>query len=278
MKTAQLAINSVSTRHRDLEEALDAYAAVGFRAVEFVLPHVKDWLAQGHSVADVHALLAARDLRAIGGFETHLVCFGPPEARTTNHDLQLANARLIDELGGGTLVVGTDGPPQPLADPLDALDPIAAALGDLARRIEGLRVTIALEFNWSPVVKSLQSAVRVVERVDHPQVGVLFDPAHYYVTPTKFEDLTAEAVRRIVHVHLNDMRDRPGDLSNCNSDRVLPGQGVLDLPALIGRLEEHGYRGQFSIEMFNADLWALSAREAARQCYQSLLPLCTDHP
>jgi len=55
---------------------------------------------------------------------------------------------------------------------------------------------------------------------------------------------------------------------------VLPGQGVLDLPALIGRLEEHGYRGQFSIEMFNADLWALPAAEAARQCYQSLLPLC----
>lgn len=277
MQRAQLAINSVSTRHRDLEEALDAYAAAGFRAVEFVLPHVKDWLARGHDVADVRKLLAARDLRSIGGFETHLVCFGASEARRANQDLQLANARLVDELGGGTLVVGTDGPPQPLADPLDALDPIAAALGELALRIEGLRVTVALEFNWSPVVKSLSSAVRVVERVDHSQLGVLFDPAHYYVTPTKFEDLTAESVRRIVHVHLDDMRDRPGDLSNCNSDRVLPGQGVLDLPALIGRLEEHGYRGQFSIEMFNAELWSLPAREAARECYQSLLPLCADH-
>jgi sugar phosphate isomerase/epimerase len=140
--------------------------------------------------------------------------------------------------------------------------------------MEGLRVSIALEFNWSPVVKSLPSAVRVAERVDHPRVGVLFDPAHYYVTPTKFEDLTAATVRHIAHVHLDDMRDRPGDLSHCNSDRVLPGKGVLDLQALIGKLEKHGYRGQFSIEMFNEDLWALPAAAAARQCYQSLLPLC----
>jgi 4-hydroxyphenylpyruvate dioxygenase len=274
MKTAQLAINSVSTRHRDLEEALDAYAAAGFRAIEFLLPHVKAWLAQGHTVADVCRMLSERDLRCIGGFELAVVCFGPPDARQANRDQHLANARLIDELGGGTLVVGTDGPSQPLDDPLAALDPIAEALGTLARQIEGLKVSIALEFNWSPVVKSLASAVQVIERVDHPQLGVLFDPAHYYVTPTKFADLTAATVRHVAHVHLDDMRDKPGDLSNCNSDRVLPGQGVLDLPALIARLEQHGYRGQFAIEMFNAELWALSAAEAARQCYQSLLPLC----
>jgi 2-keto-myo-inositol isomerase len=55
---------------------------------------------------------------------------------------------------------------------------------------------------------------------------------------------------------------------------VLPGQGILDLPALIARQEEHGYDGYFSIEMFNRDLWQLPAAEAARRCYESLLPLC----
>jgi sugar phosphate isomerase/epimerase len=274
MKKAQLAINSVSTRHKDLVEALDAYAAAGFRQVEFVLSHVKDWLAQGHGVDDVRRLLADRELRAIGGFQAALECFSPPESQRANHDLHLANARLIHDLGGGTLVVGTDGPRQPLANPLDALDSIAATFAGLAPQLAGLDVAVALEFNWSPVVKSLKSAVRVVEKVNHPQVGVLFDPAHYYTTPTKFEDLTAATVRWIKHVHLDDMRDKPGDLSHCNDDRVLPGEGVLDLRALIGALERYGYSGQFSIEMFNADLWQLPAAEAARRCYESLLPLC----
>jgi 4-hydroxyphenylpyruvate dioxygenase len=278
MRREQLAINSVSTHQKDLVEALDAYAAAGFRRVEFVLPLVKEWLAAGHTVDEVRGLLEQRGLRAAGGFQSSVTCFAPLEAQRTNHDLHVANAQLIHDLGGGTLVVGTDGPPEPdrqaMGDPLAALEPIAATLAGLARRIEGMNVTIALEFNWSPVIKSLQSAVAVVRMANHPQLGVLFDPAHYYTTPTKFEHLTAETVPWIKHVHLDDMRDRPGDLSHCNSDRVLPGEGVLDLPALIGALERHGYHGLYAIEMFNADLWQLPAAEAARRCYQSLLPLC----
>jgi len=271
MQTAQLAINSVSTHHTGLEEALEAYAAAGFRNVEFVLPLVKDWTAQGHTVDDVRQLLARYNLRAIGGFETHVECFTTPESQRANYEIHLGNAALIHELGGGTLVVGTDGPDQPS---LASLDSVASALHGLARQIEGLNVQIALEFNWSPLVKSLQSAVIVVEKVNHPQVGVLFDPAHYYTTVTKLEHLNANTVRWIKHVHLNDMRDKPGDLSDCNADRVLPGDGILDLRMLIATLEQHGYTGFFSIEMFNAELWQLPATEVGRRCYQSLLPLC----
>jgi len=270
MKQGQLAINAVSTRHSSLEEALDAYAGAGFRNVEFVLPLVKEWLRE-HTVDDLRRQLAERNLRAIGGFETHVDCFGSGESRRANHELHRANATLVHELGGGTLVVGTDGPERPS---LDALDTVASVLEQLARSIEGLNVNIAIEFNWSPLIKSLQSAVLVARKVNHPQLGVLFDPAHYYVTPTKAEQLTAAAVPWIKHVHVDDMADKPGDLSHCNADRVLPGDGVLDLPALIGALERHGYGGYFSIEMFNEELWQLPAAEAARRCYTSLLPLC----
>lgn len=273
MKRSQLAINSVSTRHQGLEEALSAYAQAGFTNVEFVLPLLKDWLSAGRTIEDARTLLRANGLRPIGGFQTHVECFTAPESMQRNHDLHVENARLIHELGGGTLVVGTDGPSAPHAD---ALDVIAETFRSLAARIEGMNVSIAIEFNWSPVVKSLHSALRVAEAVNHPQVGILFDPAHFYTTVTKFEHLTARSVRWIRHVHLDDMRDKPGDLSNCNSDRVLPGQGVIDVGALIDRLELHGYRGFFSIEMFNEDLWKMPAGQAAQACYDSLVPFCSD--
>ncbi len=273
MQRSQLAINTVSTLHNGLEEALSAYAGAGFRNVEFVWPLVKEYMAQGYTLDDVKALLARYGLRSIGGFETHIECFSSPASQQANHDLLLSNARLLHELGGGTMVIGTDGPTQPS---LSSLETIAQVVGRLIKRIEGLNVTVALEFNWSPVIKSLHSAVLVARAVNHPQLGVLFDPAHYYTTVTKFEHLTADTVPWIKHVHLDDMRDKPGEHSNCNSDRVLPGQGIIDLRGLIARLEEYGYQGFYSIEMFNEDLWQLSAAEAAAQCYQSLLPLCTD--
>lgn len=270
MRTTQLAINSITTRHQDLPEALDAYGAAGFGNVELVFAEIRDWL-DGREVDAFAQLLADRELHLIGGLEAHLVCFGSPERQRANLDLHEANARLLHTVGGGVLTVGTDGPEAPRAD---ALDVIADTLRQLAERIDGLDVTLALEFNWSPLVRSLASAVQVCEKVNHPRVGVLFDAAHYYTTVTKTEDITGERVRWIRHVHLDDMRDKPADLSNCNTDRVLPGEGILDLPGLIGRLERGGYRGCYAVELFNQQLWELPAAETARRCYLAAASLC----
>lgn len=273
MLRSQLAINSITVKQAGFEEALAAFAAAGFPQVEFHLPLVKEWLASGHTVDEATSLLAANNLRAIGGFQAAIECFSSAESQAANRALLRENAQLIHDLGGGTLVLGTDGPPQPS---VEALPVVASALREFAESIAGLDVAIGLEFNWGPLVKSLRSAQLVCEQADHPRVGILFDPAHYHTTVTKFEDLTPEAVRWINHVHLNDMADKPGELSNCNADRVLMGEGILPLTALIARLDGYGYQGSYSIELFNEKLWQLPAREAAQRCYDSLLPYCDD--
>ena len=277
MKISQLAINSVSTRHANLEEALDAYAEAGFKNIEFQLGHVKEYLANENSPLDVRALLDARGQRCIGGFEGMVEAFSAPEQRAKNHAATVANARLLSELGGTNLVVGVDGP----ADLSKATDPIgtlAAALAEIGGQIAPFGVNVLVEFNWSPLVKSFRTAAEIARRSGAANVGVLFDPAHYHCTPTKFEQITAENTATVRHVHVDNMRDKPGELSNCNNDRVLPGDpaGCLDLGALFGALEGHGYDGFFSIEMFSEELWALPAKEAARRMYQSLLPLCRE--
>jgi len=271
MRPEQLAINSISTRQSSFEKALEAYAGAGFIHVECHLPLVKAWLSGGRATHDLRALLESYGLRCLGGFESPLICFGSRTAMESSHELLLRNAELLHELGGRVMVIGTDGPPTPS---MGALEVVAERVAALAEAVHGLDIAIALEFNWSPLVRSLASAVRVRELAAHSQVGVLFDPAHYHTTPTKLEDLTSRTVRWIKHVHLDDMRDKPPDLSHPNDDRVLPGTGVLDLRAIIGRLESEGYQGHYSIELFSEDLWHLPASEAALRCYASALQLC----
>ena len=271
MKVEQLAIHSLTTSHRNLKEALDAYAAAGFRYVEPYLPLVKAWMEDGHTVDETRELLDSYGLRLIASSELAVECFHAPDVLLPNLRANAENARLISELGGSAMIVHTDGPEQVTAE---SLEPIARALVDLAEATEEVSVNIAVEFNASPVVKSLPSAVRVAEIADHPRVGVLFDTAHYHVTPTKLEDINEESVRWIKHVHLNDMPGIPADLAHRDFDRVLPGEGVLDLAGIIGALERGGYDGFFAIELFNAQLWRLPAKETARRCYESLVPLC----
>ena len=271
MKKEQLAINSVSMRPSDLESILPACEAAGFTHIEFTLKHIYDYLDAGHTLQDVAALLKQHQLHCIGGFETAIACFANAEERERNHARIEANCQLLGELAGTVLVLGTDGPEGDCADPVGD---IAAAFGELAERVRPTGVKLCLEFNWSPIVKSVSTAVDVARRSGSDSVGVLFDPAHYHCTPSKLEMLDAHSVPFIVHVHVDDMKDKPGELCHCNADRALPGEGCLDLPEIFGRLEQFGYAGYFSIEMFDEALYALPPAEAAQRMYDSLQYLC----
>lgn len=272
MKTDQLVMHSLTTGQRNLEEALEAYAAAGFRHVELYLALIKAWMEDGHTVEQTRDLFDSYGLDLVGGSEAVPVeCFHSPDVLLPSLRTHVENLRLIHDLGGTKMIVATDGPEQVAPD---SLGHVARALRAIGEATEGYEVDIGVEFNASPVVKSLQSAVRVSEMVDHPRVGVLFDTAHYHVTPTKFADINEESVKWIKHVHVNDMPDTPADLTHRDFDRVLPGEGVLDLTGIISELERHGYGEYFSIELFNSDLWQLPTEEAARKSYESLLPLC----
>jgi len=271
MKRSQLGINSISVRGEFID-MIDGFAAAGFPNVEFFLGHVKGYLEQGHKLADVARLLDERKLQCIGGFQAPVVCFGDAAAKKENHQLLVDNARLLGELGATGMVVGTDGPAD-LSKVKDPLGVIAKSMAQIAKRIKKTGVTLCMEFNWSPLLKTLPAAAEVSRRAGDG-VGVLFDPAHYHCTATKMEDLTAANVAEIAHVHVDDMAPIPAELSNCNADRRLPLEGCLDIRQMFKTIEKHGYKGFFSIEMFNDELWAMSPAKASKKMYESMLPLC----
>src|SRR5262245_31071781 len=111
MKISQIAINSISTARPSFEETIKAYADAGFKQVEFNIPFLKEWMKKnGKTSRDAKALLAQHGIRSIGGFECGVCAFGDANERAENREVMLGNTRLLDELGGGTLVLGTDGP------------------------------------------------------------------------------------------------------------------------------------------------------------------------
>ena len=122
-------MHSLTTKHRNLEEALDAYAAAGFRNVEPYLPLVKAWLEDGHTLEHTRELFDSYGLRFIASSELAVECFHASDVLLPNLRANAENARLIHELGGSAMIVHTDGPEQVTAA---SLDPIARALVDLA--------------------------------------------------------------------------------------------------------------------------------------------------
>lgn len=274
MRRDQLACNTISLRG-PLEQILEAVAQAGFRKVELPLGQVAAYRAAGGTVAPLR-LLQRHGLHCIGGFQGVLQPLGNEEERAANVQSLLEDGRLMAECGGGAqlnMVVGTSAPG--LAGIPNGVERLAQHVHAVCAALRPLGISLLLEFNWGDI-KSVRLAALVVQQSGAANAGILFDPAHYYCTAGKSEDLTDTTIAAIGHVHVNNMRDIPAELCHCNADRLLPDDpaGVLNLPRLFGRLEAGGYSGNFAIEMFSEELWALAPRDAARRLYQSMLPLC----
>jgi len=101
--------------------------------------------------------------------------------------------------------------------------------------------------DWT-LITTLQQAADLANEAGVANVGLVFDTWHLWDTP----DLYAELERhgdRIACVHVNDWREPTR--SWC--DRVLPGDGVADLPAMVRALHEAGWRGGYDLEVFSDD-------------------------
>jgi sugar phosphate isomerase/epimerase len=118
----------------------------------------------------------------------------------------------------------------------------------------------ANEFIWN-----IPGTLELIADIDspHENVGLLADSFHWFTTGASVEDIEALTPAQIVHVHLNDAPDRPRD-EQMDFERLLPGEGVIDLRGFLGSLQKIGYDGPAAVETFNKELTARGIEEAAR--------------
>ena len=63
--------------------------------------------------------------------------------------------------------------------------------------------------------------------------------------------------------HFNDTPALPAREQQHDCDRVMPGDGHLELSRYVELLRETGYSRYLSLELFRKDLWAQNAQEVA---------------
>jgi sugar phosphate isomerase/epimerase len=147
---------------------------------------------------------------------------------------------------------------------------------EIAREAEQLGLRLAVEpfqlegiESWS-ILNTLGAAAEFVDEVGSDAVGIQFDVWHLWNTPDLLDEIPRHA-QLIAGVHVNDWRDPTRGWA----DRVLPGDGVADLPAILGALDDAGWKGLYDLEVFSDNgafgnaypdsLWDLDAAELARR-------------
>jgi sugar phosphate isomerase/epimerase len=147
---------------------------------------------------------------------------------------------------------------------------------EVAREAGQLGLRLALEpfqregiESWS-ILNTLADAAEFIDEVGSDAVGIQFDVWHLWNTPDVLEEILRHA-DLIAGVHLCDWREPTRGWA----DRVLPGDGVADLPAILGALDDAGWDGFYDLEIFSDNgafgsaypdsLWDVDAAELARR-------------
>jgi len=98
----------------------------------------------------------------------------------------------------------------------------------------------------------------------------LIDTFHFYSGNSKLEDLRTVPGEKIFVVHVNDVKDLPRKEMR-DSDRVLPGEGILPLRELLSIIiKDKGYNRPLSLELFNEEYWKDDPVKIAKAGIESL--------
>jgi sugar phosphate isomerase/epimerase len=150
---------------------------------------------------------------------------------------------------------------------VDRLRPVAKILADHGLRF-GLEFVAPYHLRRHHKHEFIFTPGAMLELADAvgPNVGLLVDAFHIHASGTSYDHLAQIPKERIVLCHVNDCPKVTIDQIK-DGERLLPGDGAIDLKAFFAALRKTGYEGAMSLEVFNAELKAMDPLEAAKKAW-----------
>lgn len=137
----------------------------------------------------------------------------------------------------------------------------------------GDTIGVAPIFEFLGFVKrycTIDSALEVLTRAGGGTTVV--DPFHLIRGGDTLDSISHLTGAQIAISHFNDTVAHPPPMEQHDGDRVMPGDGCLDLHRYCELLRGTGYRGWLSLELFRPDLWARDPLEVAREGRRKMQP------
>lgn len=119
-------------------------------------------------------------------------------------------------------------------------------------------------------VYDLAGTLELIALTESDNIGLLVDSYHIYASGAGEAEIAALTDAQIVHVHINDAPKGVGREGAKDGERVLPGDGEIDLDGFLHGLRTIGYSGFIAAEILAPENIAPSAEDAADKIRTSL--------
>lgn len=178
---------------------------------------------------------------------------------------------VMQALGAQLMLVCSNTSPDVIADDARA----AAQLHALAERAARRNLRIGYEaLAWGKAVNLYSQAWSIVERANHPHLGLILDSFHTLSLGDDPSGIARIPGEKIFFLQLADAPRLAMDvLQWARHYRCFPGQGQFDLETFLEQVLLAGYTGPISLEIFNDVFRETPNRRTAVDAMRSLLYL-----
>jgi len=267
MSSFTFCLNTSTIKPQPLLEKIRLTAAAGFRGVELWINDIYEHIGQGGEVRDVEKALADHGLTV----PCMIAVRNWGEAKELEYHLALDETKRRLELAarlGSPFLVAT--PPREPCE-LSQLTTRYKDLLDIGRQV-GCRPT----FEYISFFRSayrLSHAWQVVRETEDPDATLIYDSFHTWNSESSLDDLKQIPAERISHWHIDDAHPDMPPTTQMDPNRVMPGEGQIDLPAEVAIMKQIGYNGTVSLELFNRELWEREPAEMLKIGYERMQEL-----
>jgi len=130
-------------------------------------------------------------------------------------------------------------------------------VGELCKIAEGEGVKLAMEPEPPSIYANTRDFLELCAEIGSPALGINFDIGHAFLTDPDILESIDLLKGKIFHGHIEDMQ-------HGQHLHLLPGDGDMDLPAIIGKLDEADPGVFMSIDLYNY-VYEEAAVEALRR-------------
>ena len=241
-----LAIHTNTSSAAGYRGALEGWAKAGITQVE-LNGAVVDAFLKTDTLAAARRILTDNGLTAVSGTVGGGSLLEPSADHAAAFDGLKRRLEMFSILGIKKAYTTTGSTQKLTQDDYKIVVELMRRVGDTARQA-GMMAMV--EFvRTSTYMSTLPTALKYIREAAHPNLGPMFDCYHFWSGHNRLEDLELLRPGEIQHVHFQDVPDMPRELLD-NNTRLIPGDGVSPLVAILKKLQEKGYAGPLSVELF----------------------------
>lgn len=256
-------------REYDPLETIDIVADAGYDGIELLFdqPHLYPPDTDEEDLGRVRRALGDTDLAisncnafmltAIEGFHHPSYIEADPDYRQRRIDYTKAALRTAAALDHGYVSVEPGGPIPDGKSREWALATFVESLREVLPVAEEVDVDVHVEPEPDLLIETSTEFREFADRIDHPRVRCNFDAGHLFCVDEDPAEAYETLAEYVDHVHLDDI---PADRTH---EHTQLGAGAMDIDAFLGVLDDAGYDGFVTVELYPyEETAAATARDA----------------